>query len=178
MQQIAANLGSHFLIKGTEIVKASSLLVLVIATILLAGALAASPNLDASQSAPATATGNQPQNLKVLPKDMTTRQVRDVMDGWTDALGVDCSTCHIRNATPAADGRPHYNYADDSKQEKRTARVMYAMTQEINAKYLSTVPNSGIPVSCGTCHRGHLSPEPFSPDDDAAAANAGGRKTP
>lgn len=155
--------------------KASTLLVLVSALIPFAGAMAASPILQASQNAAATATSNEPQNLKVLPKDMTTRQVRDVMDGWTDALGVDCSTCHVRNTAVAADGRPHYNYADDSKQEKRTARVMYAMTETINAKYLSTVPNSGIPVTCGTCHRGHLSPEPFSTDDDAAAPESAGK---
>lgn len=105
-----------------------------------------------------------PQNLKVLPSNLTTRQVRAIMDGWTDALGVDCDTCHVRNPNDLApNGHPRMNYADDSKEEKKTARVMYKMVQSINADYLAKVPNSGMPVDCGTCHRGHLSPEPFAP---------------
>jgi len=33
--------------------------------------------------------------------------------------------------------------------------------------YVSKVPSSDMPVTCGTCHRGHLGPEPFViPDDD------------
>lgn len=99
-----------------------------------------------------------PKNLKVLPSNLTIRQVRDIMNDWTDALGVDCDTCHVRDAADLGpNGRPRFNYADDSKQEKRTARVMNAMTQEINSQFLSKVPNSGIPISCSTCHRGHLS---------------------
>jgi hypothetical protein len=127
----------------------------------------------AQNAAPALAqTDGTPQNLKVLPKDLTVHQVREIMEGWTDALGVDCSTCHVRDAANvAANGRPRYNYADDSRQEKRTARVMYAMTQEVNGAFLSKVPNSGIPIGCGTCHRGHLSPVPYNSDDDNTAGH-------
>lgn len=160
-------------------VRASFVPILIAALIPAAAVLASAAGLQAPQSAPLAQISSQPKNLKVLPGDMTGRQVRDVMDGWTDALGVECSTCHVRDATSAAsDGRPRYDYADDSKQEKRTARVMYAMTQEINARYLSTVPNSGIPVSCGTCHRGHLSPVPFQSDDDSTPTNQPDPKKP
>jgi hypothetical protein len=38
---------------------------------------------------------------------------------------------------------------------------MFTMTEEININYVSKVPNSEAPVTCGTCHRGHLGPEPF-----------------
>jgi Photosynthetic reaction centre cytochrome C subunit len=161
------------------ILKASSVCVLIASLIPAAAVLAAVPVLQPAQNVPPAQASNQPKNLKVLPNDLTIHQVRDIMDGWTDALGVDCSTCHVRDtANPAPNGRPHYNYADDSKQEKRTARVMYEMTETINSRFLSTVPNSGIPVTCGTCHRGHLSPVPFSSDDEGAPAKTGDTAQP
>jgi hypothetical protein len=64
-------------------------------------------------------------------------------------------------------GRPQLNFADDSKEEKRTARIMYTMTEDINVNYVSKVPSSDEPVTCGTCHRGHLGPEEFQiPKED------------
>lgn len=156
--------------------KTSFVSVLIAAMIPAAAIILAAPVEQAAQNAapaPVQADG-APQNLKVLPRDLTARQVREIMEGWTDALGVDCSTCHVRDtANVAANGRPRYNYADDSRQEKKTARVMYALTQEVNGAFLSKVPNSGIPVGCGTCHRGHLSPVPYNSDDDSSARHTG-----
>jgi hypothetical protein len=37
-------------------------------------------------------------------------------------------------------GRPALNFADDSKEEKNTARLMYRMVEDINKNYLSKVP--------------------------------------
>jgi len=103
-----------------------------------------------------------PTNLKVLPKNLTGEQVRQIMHEWSGGLGVRCSTCHGADPTKKTpDGKPQLNYADDSKEEKRTARVMYQMLEDINVKYVSKVPNSDMPVTCGTCHRGSLDPEPF-----------------
>jgi hypothetical protein len=45
---------------------------------------------------------------------------------------------------------------------KAIARLMYTMTDEINANYIAKVKGSGMPVTCGTCHRGQVSPEPFT----------------
>ena len=45
---------------------------------------------------------------------------------------------------------------------KAVARLMYTMTEEINSNYIAKVEGSGMPVTCGTCHRGHVSPEPFT----------------
>jgi cytochrome c553 len=84
------------------------------------------------------------------------------MEGWEAALGTHCSTCHTpdpNNIGP--NGRPRLNYADDSKPDKSTARLMFRMTEDINKNYVSMVENSGAPVTCGTCHRGHLGPEPW-----------------
>lgn len=123
-----------------------------------------------SPSAPAI-TYHAPTNLQVLPKDLTGAQVREIMEGWENDLGAECSTCHERNPNDIGpNGRPRFNYADDSKEEKRTARVMYTMVDTINTNFVSKVPNSGIPVSCGTCHRGHLAPEPYTGVDSQKSA--------
>lgn len=103
-----------------------------------------------------------PTNLKVLPKALTGDQVDEIMDGWAAALGTHCDNCHTtdpKNIGP--NGRPRLNFADDTKPEKSTARLMFKMTNDINENYVSMVENSGAPVTCGTCHRGHLGPEPF-----------------
>ena len=109
-----------------------------------------------------------PKNLQVLPKNLTGEQVHEIMEKWEGELGTGCKTCHAadpKNLGP--NGKPRLNFADDSKEEKSTARLMYKMTEDINVNYVSKVPNSEAHVTCGTCHRGHLGPEPFViPDDD------------
>jgi len=103
-----------------------------------------------------------PTNLKVLPKDLTGQQVHDVMKQWAGSLGVECDSCHAEDRENVGpDGRPHLKFADDSKPMKAVARTMYTMTEEINSNYVSRIESSGDPVTCGTCHRGHLGPEPF-----------------
>jgi hypothetical protein len=103
-----------------------------------------------------------PTNLKVLPKNLTGPQVHEIMEKWEGELGTSCKTCHAadpKNLGP--NGKPRLNFADDSKEEKQTARKMYKMVEEINGSYISKIDSSGDPVTCGTCHRGHLGPEPF-----------------
>jgi hypothetical protein len=108
----------------------------------------------------------KPTNLKVLPKDWTGDQVHEIMHQWEADLGVTCKTCHVENPNDIApNGRPRLNYAADSKQEKESARVMYKMLDDINANYVANIENSGLPVTCGTCHQGHLNPEQFDPEE-------------
>ncbi|MGA2339332.1 MAG: photosynthetic reaction center cytochrome c subunit family protein [Terracidiphilus sp.] len=88
-----------------------------------------------------------PTNLQVLPKDLTGQQVHEIMEGF-------------------ANGKPRLNFADDSKDDKKIARIMLTMTQQINADYISKAsamdPDAmGMKVTCGTCHRGHEMPEEF-----------------
>ena len=104
-----------------------------------------------------------PTNLQVLPKDLSGQQVHDIMEQWAGSLGARCNACHVEdteNAEP--DGRPHLDFSDDFKPMKSVARRMYAMTEEINRNYLAKVNDSGKLVTCGTCHRGRVSPEPFT----------------
>ncbi len=103
-----------------------------------------------------------PTNLKVLPKEMTGDQVHDLMHEWEADLGVTCKTCHVENPKDIGpNGRPRLDYAADVKQEKSSARIMYKMLDDINTNYVGKIENSGMPVTCGTCHQGHLNPEPF-----------------
>jgi Photosynthetic reaction centre cytochrome C subunit len=116
-----------------------------------------------SENAPQAHVYPKPTNLKVLPKDLNGAQVREIMHQWEEALGADCATCHIRDPKNLGpNGRPQFNYADDSKPEKAAARLMYSMVEDINVNYVAKVENSGVPVNCGTCHRGRIGPEPFS----------------
>jgi hypothetical protein len=108
-----------------------------------------------------------PTNLQVLPKDLTAMQVRQIMGTWAGSLGVHCDFCHAADPSKKMpNGRPMMNFADDSKDDKKIARIMIAMTQQINADYISKAktldPDSmGMTVTCGTCHRGHSMPEDF-----------------
>jgi len=117
-----------------------------------------------------------PTNLQVLPKTMTGDQVHELMHKWEASLGTECSTCHSadpKNIGP--NGRPRLNFADDSKPEKATARLMVRMVEEINTQYIGKIDDHGQPpqpVSCSTCHRGHLDPPAFvaPPDHDEHGA--------
>lgn len=117
---------------------------------------------NAAGSSAAPDTFPAPTNLKVLPRDLTGKQVRELMEEWSKSLGVRCDSCHAEDLDGVGpDGRPPLKFADDSKQMKAIARLMYAMTDEINTNYVAKIEGSGLPVTCGTCHRGHVSPEPF-----------------
>ena len=126
-----------------------------------------------------------PTNLKVLPKTMTGEQVHEVMHGWAGALGTECSHCHAVDPNrKMPNGRPALNFADDSKPEKNTARLMYKMVEDINKNYVSMIPASEEkvePVGCGTCHQGHVKPPEFVPpkhDHDHDHAAPGGEAPP
>ncbi len=149
-------------------------------TSVTAAALIVASIAQAAQGPQETASGPQPQprvfpvptNLKVLPKGTTGQQVNDIMQQWERSLGIQCNSCHAEdreNLDP--NGRPQLNFADDSKPMKAVARTMYTMTEEINSSYLAKIDSSGVPLTCGTCHRGHLGPEPFIiPPDEASRA--------
>ncbi|MGD0911556.1 MAG: c-type cytochrome [Terracidiphilus sp.] len=111
-----------------------------------------------------------PTNLQVLPKDLTGQQVHEIMEGYAGALGKHCDYCHAadpKNVGP--NGRPRLNFASDDKDEKKMARVMITMTDDINKNYVAKVaamddmPQKAPPVTCGTCHQGQEDPPEFKP---------------
>jgi hypothetical protein len=80
-----------------------------------------------------------PKNLKVLtPEDLQAGAMRNAAQG----LGVMCDTCHVADRS------------SDEKPEKLTARMMFAMVKDINAKF----PDGKVHVTCYTCHRGAVMP--------------------
>jgi len=158
-------------------VRISSLLPLSGAAALLGAAVFVCSSIaQAPQGPPPGGPGGPPRyypaptNLQVLPKDLTGQQVHEIMEGYAGALGQHCNYCHAadpKNVGP--NGRPRLNFASDDKDEKKMARVMIAMTEDINTNYVKKVaamdkmPEMAPPVTCGTCHQGHEDPPEFKP---------------
>ena len=98
-------------------------------------------------------------NLKVLPKDISSKDLQGLMtDDFEDGLGVSCNFCHAN----AKDGHG-LDFASDAKPEKEIARAMMRMTIGINKKYFKlkhpALGSSALVVNCSTCHRGEAFPD-------------------
>jgi hypothetical protein len=98
-------------------------------------------------------------NLKVLPKNISHKDLDHIMDTWATSLGVHCNFCHARN-----EQTNKMDFASDAKPEKTVARHMFEMTAKINKKYFKSEKDSlGMvmesSVNCYTCHRGSEHPE-------------------
>ena len=101
------------------------------------------------------------ENLKVLPKDISSKDLQGIMtDDFEDGLGVSCGFCHA-----SAAGGHGLDFASDAKPEKAIARAMMRMTIGLNKKYFKVkhpvIGSSTLTITCATCHKG----EPF-PDGD------------
>ncbi len=100
------------------------------------------------------------KNLKVLPKNISDKQLDSVMGEFSISLGARCGFCHARKADTTKRG---LDFASDAKDEKEIARNMYKMTAYLNATYFnwknSTRPDTIHYVVCYTCHRGTHSPD-------------------
>jgi hypothetical protein len=99
----------------------------------------------------------KPANLQVLPKDWPGPRLSAPMKGFTRALGVPCSYCHV-----GKDGQPlsTYDFASDENPNKNRAREMLRMLGSIN-EHLKKLEPSGdkrANMWCHTCHRGRPRP--------------------
>lgn len=111
----------------------------------------------ASAQPPAARPEEPPKNLQVLPKNLTRRQVIDIMRGFTAALDVRCQFCHVAKDP---EDFSTFDFSSDDKEEKRNARVMIRMVRAINSDYVSKVAMPGSPeVRCATCHHGQTHPQ-------------------
>lgn len=98
-----------------------------------------------------------PLNLRVLPRNLTGKQVHEIMEQWSRDLGVRCKACHVTVSGDTSAARsPRLNFSDDSMPMKSVARTMFTMTDRINVDFIAHVEGSGLSVTCGTCHRGSL----------------------
>lgn len=98
----------------------------------------------------------QPKNLKVL-QGFTGQKLAPVMRGFTRALGVRCTYCHV-----GEEGKPltTYDFASDANPNKDRARAMLKMLGSINEQ-LKTFPASSekrVNMWCHTCHMGKARP--------------------
>lgn len=112
-------------------------------------------------------------NLKVLPQDIPVRELVQMMAGFTRALGVRCTHCHVGSEDIPLD---QYDFASDEKVAKRKARTMLEMVAGINDTHLSGLEERASPsirVDCFTCHRGTREPRTLQ-DRITAAYDAAG----
>ncbi len=97
------------------------------------------------------------ENLQVLPKEWPGSRLRPVMTGFSRALGVRCSHCHV-----GEEGQPlsTYDFVSDDNPNKERAREMLRMLGTIN-DHLGNIEPSGdqrVNMWCHTCHRGRPRP--------------------
>jgi tetratricopeptide (TPR) repeat protein len=100
----------------------------------------------------------EPKNLKVLPKDMSRREVVELMRSFTQSLGVRCIECHV-STKPGSERPEDMDYAKDEKKDKETARRMMKMVMSINDQIGKMEFKDAPQVGCFTCHHGVKRPE-------------------
>ncbi len=97
------------------------------------------------------------KNFQVFPRDFPPQKLAAVMKGFTRALGVRCTYCHV-----GEEGKPlgTYDFVSDDKPNKNRAREMYRMLGDING-HLKKIEPSGdkrVNMWCHTCHEGRPRP--------------------
>jgi len=99
-------------------------------------------------------------NLKILPKNISEKDLHTVMKNFSMSLGVRCNFCHVAEQVPGQQ-HPNFDFASDAKQEKIIARKMMMMVSGINENYLAKMiggDHTLESINCVTCHMGHKTP--------------------
>lgn len=89
------------------------------------------------------------------------RAPRPNMQAMNEALGVRCVYCHV----PGRHGEEDLDFKSEANPKKRVARLMLAMTADINAAVPAAVLKASgevTTVTCVTCHRGVADPRPLA----------------
>src|SRR5688572_6935105 len=100
----------------------------IVALVLILGCAS---SMSTQQTPPAAAPQSEFKNLQVFPKDIPRDQLIAAMRGFTRSLGVRCNHCHVVTATEPEE---KLDFPADTKEEKRVARVMLRMVQQINGE--------------------------------------------
>ena len=91
------------------------------------------------------------KNVQIMKTTPAGRFLLIMNQGYSRALGVTCTHCHVEQ-----------DFSSDEKRPKRAAREMAAMHRGINeqlAKMKDLEPNpQGHFINCSTCHRGAVDP--------------------
>jgi len=102
----------------------------------------------------------KPTNLKILPKDISGKELHNVMRNFSKSLGVRCDFCHVAQHVEG-ENRPRMDFASDDKPEKNIARNMMRMTEAINSNYIGKMiggDHTLESINCVTCHMGKKTP--------------------
>jgi hypothetical protein len=114
----------------------------------------------ASPPAPAAAPRGNPdapanmKNRKVLPANITHRELGQTMKSFSMSLGVRCAYCHVG---PADGPLSAFDFASDANPHKNIARGMIRMAMDINRE-LPKIADKDSRISCYSCHRGATKP--------------------
>ena len=98
------------------------------------------------------------QNLQVLPKDISKRELINNMKNATRGLGVRCEFCHVGEGNDLS----KFDFPSDDKQHKVKARIMFRMVKYINEEVMPKFaedPDHQHEVKCITCHNGNEHPD-------------------
>lgn len=113
----------------------------------------------------------RPANLRLLSKDLSGSEMKRVMDGYVQEVGVPCEFCHVQDDRTGA-----FDFASDDSPAKETARLMISMLKDINEKYLAQLGEGSYaaPITCGNCHQGRKTPPEFHALRPAGTATGSG----
>jgi hypothetical protein len=107
-----------------------------------------SESIAGRENLPAEQVFKNIQHLKGVPAG---RLLRIMNGGYSRALGVACTHCHVEQ-----------DFSSDDKRPKRAAREMALMHRSINeqlGKMQNLEPRpQGRAINCSTCHRGAINP--------------------
>jgi len=93
------------------------------------------------------------KNIQVLKGISAAELVRKMDKDYGEALSWNCTNCH-RLA-------PQGDFASDTSNDKKRARFMQQMTNDINQQQLPKLyPKDPPTITCATCHRGYNEPPP------------------
>jgi tetratricopeptide (TPR) repeat protein len=108
---------------------------------------------------------DKPKNLQVLNKDWPGSRLSPVMRGFTRALGVRCSYCHVGEEGKSL---TTYDFVSDANPNKDRAREMLRMLGDVNSHLKKLEPSGDQRVNmwCHTCHRGR--PRPMTLEEELA----------
>ena len=110
-------------------------------------------------------------NLQVLPPDISKPELISTMRGFALSLDVRCEHCHVGEE---GKGLESIRFPADDRETKRVARVMIAMTANINETLKSKIgrdPGDLLEVTCFTCH--HAATHPQTLEDALQEVYAG-----
>jgi hypothetical protein len=114
------------------------------------------------------------KNRKVLPANITHRELGQTMKSFALSLGVRCAYCHVG---PENGPLSAFDFASDANPHKNVARGMIRMAMRINEE-LPKIADKDSRISCYSCHRGATKPALAPPAPAAGPAAAPPPKPP